>query len=360
MMQQIDFRSLFGTLGGFPVVMFICAVICSVVPLGDAQAVPYVMDGPYDNVTVLDGEYKVFNNVWGATTAQEVTGDTDSTAFEVTLSEHSSGSVSAYPFILKGIHWGAPDTVTTGSRMPIQVSDVASAPFQWSIDASGVSGAWNAAYESFFSSTGGIAPDKAELMIWIRYDNVSPGGSLVATNVPIGGLHWDVYHGAPWASWEHYVAYKLSWPSDSVSLDFRDFIDDSLSRGYLDSSWYLDNMEAGFEIWTGGEGLRTDSFSAEVIPVPTLPGDYNENGEVDAADYTVWRDALDGGSTATLPNDDTQGTGQDDYTRWKDHFGQTASGAGVGAIIGSQVPEPLSVYLAYLALASLLALRRAA
>jgi len=88
-----------------------------------------------------------------------------------------------------------------------------------------------------------------------------------------------------------------------------------------------------------------------------LAGDYNQNGVVDAADYTVWRDNL-GGLTA-LPNDDTPGVGPDDYTRWKNNFGMTAgSGAGVGS--NAAVPEPPAVVLVFVAglITSMSGLRR--
>jgi T5SS/PEP-CTERM-associated repeat protein len=70
-----------------------------------------------------------------------------------------------------------------------------------------------------------------------------------------------------------------------------------------------------------------------------LSGDYNQDGTVDAADYTVWRNNL--GSGTSLPNDDTAGVGSDDYDRWKTHFGES-SGSGSGAIssTGNSVPEP--------------------
>jgi hypothetical protein len=50
-------------------------------------------------------------------------------------------------------------------------------------------------------------------------------------------------------------------------------------------------------------------------------GDFNQNGLVDAADYTKWRDNL--GSTTALPND-PNGTpvGAAAYDTWKAHFGQ--------------------------------------
>jgi PEP-CTERM motif len=79
-------------------------------------------------------------------------------------------------------------------------------------------------------------------------------------------------------------------------------------------------------------------------PTPAgVPGDYNNNGFVDAADYTVWRDHL--GQTFTLPNRDGTASGainQADYTFWKTHFGNHA---GAGAEVGGAVPEPSTFVL---------------
>ena len=72
-----------------------------------------------------------------------------------------------------------------------------------------------------------------------------------------------------------------------------------------------------------------------------VAGDYNQDGTVNAADYTVWRDHL--GQAITLPNEDPSTTpGQvtsQDYTVWKSHFGQSA---GAGASATAAVPEPAS------------------
>ena len=86
------------------------------------------------------------------------------------------------------------------------------------------------------------------------------------------------------------------------------------------------------------------------------PGDYNGDGVVDGADYTVWRDHL--GSGTSLPNDDTPGVGQDDYTRWKTHFGQTGgSGASVNA--NAAVPEPAALGLVIVGMLTMCSRRRA-
>lgn len=87
-----------------------------------------------------------------------------------------------------------------------------------------------------------------------------------------------------------------------------------------------------------------------------LPGDYNNDGFVDSADFSVWRDKL--GSVTSLPNDNTPGVGQDDYTRWKTHFGQVAGGgAGSLALGAPAAPEPSACLLALIGLAFLLNLR---
>ena len=81
--------------------------------------------------------------------------------------------------------------------------------------------------------------------------------------------------------------------------------------------------------------------SMEVKVVNTsinLLGDYNNDGSVDAADYSVWRNNL-GVRANSLPNDDTPGVGQDDYTRWKAHFGETLLlGAGSARLMRRPLP----------------------
>lgn len=75
---------------------------------------------------------------------------------------------------------------------------------------------------------------------------------------------------------------------------------------------------------------------------PSLVGDYNNNGKVDAADYVIWRNNV--GTTTVLPNDPTGGTiGTAQYNAWRSHFGTTL-GSGLGA--GAAVPEPTTLCMA--------------
>jgi rhamnogalacturonan endolyase len=78
--------------------------------------------------------------------------------------------------------------------------------------------------------------------------------------------------------------------------------------------------------------LTFPTISQPSIFVPgELPGDYNDNGVADAADYTVWRDKL--GATAILPNDTTRGTVTvEDFGVWTQFFGTAASVPGQAAV----------------------------
>ncbi|MGI9457851.1 MAG: PEP-CTERM sorting domain-containing protein, partial [Aeoliella sp.] len=79
--------------------------------------------------------------------------------------------------------------------------------------------------------------------------------------------------------------------------------------------------------------------------IPQVEGDYDNNGMVDTADYTVWREQL--GATLTLPNEDPTVTpGQvtiEDYTVWKNNFGMTAAAGSATSF--AVVPEPTCIAL---------------
>ncbi|HMO86376.1 MAG TPA: autotransporter-associated beta strand repeat-containing protein, partial [Lacipirellulaceae bacterium] len=77
-----------------------------------------------------------------------------------------------------------------------------------------------------------------------------------------------------------------------------------------------------------------------------LPGDYNGDGKVDAADYTVWRNNLGALTEAPINNNGNGMNGVDpaDYDWWKQNYGNMA-GSGSGSLAGGVVPEPPSFVL---------------
>jgi hypothetical protein len=71
---------------------------------------------------------------------------------------------------------------------------------------------------------------------------------------------------------------------------------------------------------------------------PAVPGDYNHNGQVDAADYVVWR-KMQGQSGLGLAadGDNNMVVNQLDYDYWRARYGRTS---GSGAATSAAVPEP--------------------
>jgi hypothetical protein len=106
----------------------------------------------------------------------------------------------------------------------------------------------------------------------------------------------------------------------------------------VNSSVTVTVSEASINLALSGQLVAT-----ALVP-SSPPGDYNDNGFVDAADYTAWRD--NEGTTNPLPNDPIGGTvGAAQYDLWRANFGPTpGSGAGAAALASSvgAVPEPSS------------------
>lgn len=90
---------------------------------------------------------------------------------------------------------------------------------------------------------------------------------------------------------------------------------------------------AGLGFGTDSSGARLDLLRLNPVAPALLAGDYNNDGEVTAADYTIWRDALN--SSQTLPNDLTPGeVSADDYDVWAANYGRSEPPA------ATATPEP--------------------
>ena len=96
--------------------------------------------------------------------------------------------------------------------------------------------------------------------------------------------------------------------------------------------------------FTAGTVEETEGLFGSLRVVPH-PGDYNRDGAVDAADYTVWRNTMGSNTDLRANGDDTgESAGvvdEADYRFWKAHFGE--SGGGASAVIS--VPEPAAAGL---------------
>ena len=77
-----------------------------------------------------------------------------------------------------------------------------------------------------------------------------------------------------------------------------------------------------------------------------LDGDYNGDGFVTAADYTVWRDNLGAGDESSLNGngDGMNGVDLGDYALWKTNFGAPNGSGSLTSL--AAVPEPGAMALA--------------
>ncbi|WTW95278.1 ricin-type beta-trefoil lectin domain protein [Streptomycetaceae bacterium NBC_01309] len=153
-------------------------------------------------------------------------------------------------------------TPLNGGVLPIRVDNLRYAVSSWTT-ATIDSGVWNASYDLWFSPVHGECSftASAELMIWIDSQGKKPSGAKAADPVRIGGASYTVYQ-LPKKSSHTVIVYLLDDPVSSVrDLDLRAFALDAVQRGYVPKDSELCAVQAGFEVWEGGVGLGTQSFS---------------------------------------------------------------------------------------------------
>jgi len=96
---------------------------------------------------------------------------------------------------------------------------------------------------------------------------------------------------------------------------------------------------SGFNQFYGFGRVNADTA---IDAVPVASGDYNHNGTVDAADYTLWRNTLGQTGLAHYAGADGNGDGQitqADYNVWRSHYGETITPIS-GSGSGSSASEP--------------------
>jgi hypothetical protein len=222
----------------------------------------------FGTIAVANGAYIVQNNEWSSTARACIASDR-SASFTVTTSEigdritgMAEGLPGSFASLYQGCHWG---TCTAVNPFPIQVAVLKSEIANWNVTLA--PGLWDQTFDLWFATKRSLpdAPDGAELMVILR---AAPGqgypGKRVG-NVKIHGKRYDIWFASPPQTKVNYVAYVSTKPQTNVSnFDLRQFIRDAVLRGYIDAWWYQLDVEAGFEIWKGGAGLKTNAFSVAV------------------------------------------------------------------------------------------------
>jgi cellulose 1,4-beta-cellobiosidase len=225
-----------------------------------------------DYATVTVGSYVVESDYWNKLSCpgtqcmaiNDVTG-----AFSVTQSGSCGNTVASYPNVLYGCAFG---TCSPASVLPMPVSGLTSVTSSWDFSVGGASlDQWNVAYDIWFCQDdtcrfGGF-PGGTELMIWLDYQNVH-GWQYDLGPVNLAGHTWELWtftQGTGADSWT-YLAYMIQAPmvTSVTDLDLNAFVQDAMSRGYVQNSWYLYAIQAGNELRTGGLPYNHNSFSVSI------------------------------------------------------------------------------------------------
>jgi hypothetical protein len=237
--------------------------VIALVSAGPARADVTICE-KFGSTRIQGGQYIVQNNVWGANTAQCILAT--ETGFRITSANHNNatnGAPAAYPSIYSGCHY----TNCSTGPLPIQLTQLSSANSSISYSYGG--GTFNASYDIWLDPTRRTdGQNAAEIMIWFnRQGSVQPVGSPVGT-VTIEGRQWQVWYGN--IGW-HVISYVSPSVISSWNFSVRAFINDVQSRGYINSSWWLTSVQAGFEPWIGGTGHAVNSFSFTANGAPPPP-----------------------------------------------------------------------------------------
>jgi len=235
-------------------------------------------------ITGRDGKsYIVQNNAWNGASqpGQQVV---QYTGNSFVVSQQNAPGVGDVPlgfpsiFVGRNGFRGPNDSQTTAidDGLPIQVSAISSIPTRFSHNASGDA---NATYDVWFAAQ----PPQGEyqtatgafLMVWTykpgNRNAIGGFGGGQVEQATVDGRQWNLFVGGraeagdPGAGDATVISYVV--PNGSIpdySFDLNLFIQDAVGRGLLNQNLFLTDVFAGFEIWSGGSGLRINEFTVDV------------------------------------------------------------------------------------------------
>ena len=234
--------------------------------------------------------YIVNNNNWGspASSYQQVT-FTGSSFTVASMNGSGSSAPASFPSLFVGgngqtnngsyVTWA--DTFPSGKPTAISAIGSAQTTFKWSGKSSGD---FNATYDIWFSKsipTSGSYNDAISgfIMLWLyKPSSRQPIGSVVRS-ATLAGVDWDVWAGPRGntstgtdPAGRPVISYVAKSTTASFTGDLKAFFNDAVTKAdtsngitqTFSSAWYLTDVFAGFEIWSGGSGLKCDEFSVVI------------------------------------------------------------------------------------------------
>ena len=209
----------------------------------------------FGSTPVEGGRYEVQNSLWGSDKPQCI--DAFDTGFSVQAKHTNDSGPASYPSIVFGCNYG---NCTTGTPFPRPIADLGDLRSSWATTTPS-SGDYNVAYDIWLDPTARKdgRPTGLELMIWLKHtDRVQPIGKKTGETV-LGGVAYEVWLGKADLPTISYV--RKEQTNEVKDLDITAFVTDAKNRGQAKEGWFLTSIQAGFEPWIGGDGLKTTSYS---------------------------------------------------------------------------------------------------
>lgn len=201
----------------------------------------------------------------------------------------SGGFVETFPSILYGCYWGV---CTRNNKLPMRVRDVKALHSTLEVRTRSDAEA-DATFDLWFGhrphSRGRGHINGAELMVFIKHIggccSLRDPEHVSAGRYDYKLMHWTAFDPRtkqhPYREW-NYIQFRMTEQTTSVHrLDLLALIRIAEREHLIRPDWYLENVEAGFEVWHGGTrcpdgharrrcGLAVRDFSVTVDGRPAL------------------------------------------------------------------------------------------
>ena len=170
----------------------------------------------------------------------------------------------AYPNIFVGCSWGL---CSPHTRLPMRVSKVKAVVTTWHTKMK-AKGTWGAGYDIWFarkrvtSGQSGGARSHGRSGLTSSGFGVNTWPVVTVDHQKWHLEHWVTHgHGRKW----NYIQFRRVHSTSKVThLNVKAFMTAAERSGLLKRSWWLTSVEAGFEIWRGGQGLSTTQFAVHL------------------------------------------------------------------------------------------------
>jgi hypothetical protein len=167
----------------------------------------------------------------------------------------TSPTVRAYPYIGTGCFEGACSSAEQG-ELP-RAAALGNYTVNWATSTPPNSGIWDNSLDIWCGPKSGVGT--YEIMIWLEYSGPQWWVGLYP-KVWIDGVQWyEVPHAT--VPGRYYISFRRASPVTSASLRLAPFMARAKQLGDIDSSALMWAVQAGFEIWSGGQGLGVTRFS---------------------------------------------------------------------------------------------------